>query len=100
MELEILKNFVNKNVEVLVGGVWLEGHMTPIVKSVVTLMPIGAAAVFYGPAAVKAENILAIRHVKTQEQPIPVATIPEVKPDSDVRSSLDQVLPSQRFKRK
>jgi hypothetical protein len=66
MELETLKSFVRRDVEVLVGGVWMEGHMTPIVKSVVVLLPIGAAKEFYGPTACKAENIQAIREVKRQ----------------------------------
>jgi hypothetical protein len=66
MELDILKNFVNRDVELLVGGVWLEGHMTPIVKGVITLLPFQNAAEFYGPAALKADVVQAVRLVKKQ----------------------------------
>lgn len=93
MELEILKNFVNNAVEVLVGGVWLEGYMTPIVKSVVTLLPLDSAKEFYGPAAVKAENIMAIRQMKIQVQlPPPLPEEP-----NKIKSSFEQVSPGIRF---
>lgn len=85
------------NVEVLVSGVWIEGHLRPIVKGVVTLIPIGEAAEFYGPAAFKQEAIQAIRQVRK----IAVAEIPEeVVTPSPVRSSLDEVTVAQRFARK
>lgn len=64
MDLSILKNFVNHDVEVLVGGVWIEGHMTPIVKGQITLLPIGEASHFYGPMACEAAVVQAVRQVK------------------------------------
>jgi hypothetical protein len=77
MELDILKNFVRMHVEVLVGGVWIDGFMTPIVKSLVTLLPAGETKEFYGPTALKAEVIQAIRQVKSvapvAEEVIPAA---------------------------
>ncbi len=86
------------NVEVLVGGVWIEGHLKPIVKGVVTLLPIGEAASFYGPAALKQEAIQAIRQVRKTG---PVEMPPqEITPPTQVRSSLDEVTPAQRFNRK
>jgi hypothetical protein len=98
MEAEILKHFIGMNVEVLVGGVWIEGHLRPIVKGVVTLLPIGEAASFYGPAALKQDTIQAIRQVrKTGPIEVPVE---EVKPPNQVRSSLDEVTATQRFARK
>jgi hypothetical protein len=65
MDLDTLKNFTKRDVEVLVGGVWIEGHMTPIAKGVVVLLPIGEAKAFYGPTACKAEVIQAVREVRT-----------------------------------
>lgn len=98
MEAEILKHFIGMNVEVLVGGVWIEGHLKPIVKGVVTLLPIGEATAFYGAAAFKQDAIQAIRMVKKStyvEMPAE-----EVQPPTQVRSSLDEVTAAQRFKRK
>lgn len=98
MEAEILKHFIGMNVEVLVGGVWIEGNLRPIVKGTVTLLPIGEAAAFYGPAAFKQESIQAIRQVR-KTGPIE-APMEEIKPAAQVRSSLDEVPPAQRFARK
>lgn len=98
MEAEILKHFIGMNVEVLVGGVWIEGHLKPIVKGVVTLLPIGEASAFYGPAAFKQDAIQAIRMVKKStyvEMPME-----EVQAPNQVRSSLDEVTPAQRFRKK
>lgn len=64
MDLDTLKNFVKRDVEVLVGGVWIEGHMTPIAKGVVVLLPIGIAKEHYGPTACKADVIQAVREVR------------------------------------
>lgn len=98
MEAEILKHFIGMNVEVLVGGVWIEGNLRPIVKGVVTLLPIGDAAAFYGPAAFKQDAIVAIRQVrKTGPVEMPVE---EIRPPAQVRSSLDEVPAAQRFARK
>lgn len=102
MELKILKNFINHDVEVLVAGVWIEGRMTPIVEGVVTLLPLKEAAAFYGPTALKADVIQAVRQVKRQTQPfLPAEQQTELQTDPNkVRSSLDQVTPEQRFSRK
>jgi hypothetical protein len=81
-----IKLFVNHNVEVLVGGVWIEGHMTPIVKDQVTLLAIGEAAAFYGPTALKLESIVAIRQVK---KVAPQPHVDEVK-EKAIKSSLDK----------
>lgn len=98
MEADILKHFIGQNVEVLVGGVWIEGNLRPIVKGVVTLLPIGEAAAFYGPAAFKQEAIQAIRQIrKSGTVQVPEEVNP---PTPQVRSSLDEVTPAQRFARK
>lgn len=97
METDILKHFIGKDVEVLVAGVWIEGHMAPIVKGVVTLTPTEETAPFYGATALKSESIQAIRQVKRSNAKLP-EPIPEVN-SPVVRSSLDQVTPGQRFKR-
>lgn len=68
MESDILKNFVKMDVEILVGGVWIEGHLLPIVKNIVTLVPIGVAKEHYGPTACKMEVIQAIRQVRHPAQ--------------------------------
>lgn len=100
MENDIIKHFVNKDVEILVSGVWIEGHMTPVVKGVVTMLPFGEAAIFYGPAACNVEVIQAIRLVKRQSAPAVVPpTIPEPS-DPGLRSALEQTIPGIRFVRK
>lgn len=66
MDLDVLKNFIKHDVEMLVAGVWIEGHLMPIVKSVITLLPIGPAKEFYGPTAIKAEVVQAVRQVRKQ----------------------------------
>lgn len=98
METDILKHFIGKDVEVLVSGVWIEGHMQPIAKGVVTLIPFGETGVFYGPCACKADVIQAIRQVKQSGQRV-AEPVPEISPPTSVRSSLDSVTPGQRFKR-
>lgn len=99
METDILKHFIGKDVEVLVSGVWIEGHMQPIVKGIVTLTPTGEVAAFYGPTACKAEVIQAIRQIKKSGErlanPAPIVDTKEA-----VRSSLESVTPGERFKRK
>lgn len=98
METDILKHFIGKNVEVLVSGVWIEGHMQPIAKGVVTLVPTEETAVFYGPCALKADVIQAIRQIRnSSEKMAPV--VPEINAPPPVRSGLEQVTPGQRFKR-
>lgn len=76
MDLDTLKNFTKRDVEVLVGGVWIEGHMTPIAKGVVVLLPIGEAKSFYGPTACKAEVIQAVREVRTPPTTNVASTVP------------------------
>jgi hypothetical protein len=97
MESEILKHFIGMNVEILVHGTWIEGKLQPIVKGVITLLPIGEAASFYGPAACKQDVVQAIRQIRKTghvEEPVPPVQNP-----TQVRSSLDQITPGQRFKR-
>lgn len=98
MDKEILKHFIGMNVEVLVGGVWIEGHLQPISKGILVLLPIGEAAAFYGPASLKEEMVQAIRQIrKTGAIEAPAE---DVRPPTSVRSSLDEVTPQQRFARK
>lgn len=98
METDVLKHFIGRDVEVLVSGVWIEGHMQPIAKGVVTLTPTAETAAFYGPTALKADVIRAIRQVIRSGQRIS-EPVPEINQSGSVRSSLDQVTPGQRFKR-
>lgn len=90
METDVLKNFIKMEVEVLVAGVWISGFMTPIVKGVVTLLAVGQEKEFYGPTAVKAEVIQAIRQVRRQPQAntsgVPNADSPN--PTTPVQSAL------------
>lgn len=86
MDISIIKPFVNRDVEVLVGGVWIEGHMTPIAKGIITLLPIGGAENFYGPCACTPEVIQAIRLVKSEARA--AAATPQTDP-TKIRSSLD-----------
>ncbi len=97
MELDVLKNFIGRDVEVLVGGVWIEGHMQPIVKGVITLLPLGDVAQFYGPTAMKADVVQAVRQIRKQGQ---VQVDPAAEPSANVRSSLDSLTAQQRFVRK
>jgi hypothetical protein len=101
MDMDTIKPFINHDVEMLVGGTWIEGHLTPIVKGLILLYPIGEAKNFYGPCALKAEFIQAIRQVKKSNSP-PEFKVPEVDTRSNitVRSGLDQVTPEQRFGKK
>jgi hypothetical protein len=97
METDILKHFIGKDVEILVSGVWLEGHMQPIAKGVVTLTPVGETGAFYGPTACKTDVIQAIRQVIRSG--VRVANpLPEINQDAPVRSSMESVTPGQRFK--
>lgn len=92
METDVLRHFIGKDVEILVGGAWVDGHMQPIVKGVITLIPFPDVASFYGPTAVKAESVQAIRQVIRagikMAEPVPQATTAGGVP---IRSSLDQV---------
>ena len=98
METDILKHFIGKDVEVLVSGVWIEGQLQPIAKGVVTLLPTPETAAFYGPSAMKADVIQAIRQVRRNSH-VPQEPVQEISPPVAVRSSLEQVTPGQRFKR-
>lgn len=90
MEAAILGNFVKRDVEILVAGVWLAGHMLPIVKGVVTLVPIGVEKEFYGPTAVKSEVIQAVREVRKQPQANTAPSVPsDPSPPPPVRSAFE-----------
>lgn len=97
MEIDVIKPFINHDVEVLVAGVWIEGHMVPIVRGTIILHPIGEAAAFYGPTALKPEVIQAIRQVKKNGQPVTEFVDPTVLPPKPIRSGLDPVTPGHRF---
>jgi len=99
MEADILKHYVGKDVEVLVAGVWIEGLLQPIAKGIVTLLPSDEVAAFYGITAMKMDVIQAIRHVKKSGTRA-VEPLQNTDPSPVVRSSLEQVTPAQRFKRK
>lgn len=99
METDVLKHFIGKDVEILVSGVWIEGHMQPIAKGIVTLLPIGEAGAFYGPAACKTDVIQAIRQVIRSGVKI-AEPVPEINAPPPIRSSMEQITPGQRFKRK
>jgi hypothetical protein len=90
METSVLAPFVKHEVEILVAGVWIPGVMTPIVKGVITLLPTAETAAFYGPTAIKAEVVQAIRQVKRSPQAnvTPNATQP-VASAVPVRSALE-----------
>ena len=98
METDVLKHFIGKDVEVLVSGVWIEGHMQPIAKGVVTLTPTDVSGAFYGPTAMKTEVIMAIRQIKNSGQKL-AEPVPEINQPPAIRSSLESVTPGQRFKR-
>lgn len=86
METDILKHFIGKDVEVLISGVWVEGHMQPITKGIVVLLPIGGTEMFYGPTSCKTEVIQAIRQVKRNNTTPPMPASPE---PNKIKSSLD-----------
>ncbi len=98
MDTDILKHYIGMDVEILVSGVWIEGRLQPIVKGVITLVPVAEAGVFYGPCACKTDVVQAIRQVKRSGQKV-AEPVPEAVPPTNVRSSLDSVTPGQRFKR-
>ena len=91
MDIEIIKHFINHDVEVLISGVWVEGHMMPIAKGVVVLTPIGGTEAFYGPTSCTLGVIQAIRQVK-RENTTPPAPPPGTDP-TKIRSSLEQNTP-------
>lgn len=97
MEIDVIKPFINHDVEVLVGGVWIEGHLVPIVKGVIILHPIGDAASFYGATAMKIDVIQAIRQVKKNGQPTVPFIDPNDMPEIQVRSGLEPATPAHRF---
>jgi hypothetical protein len=97
MELDILKHFVNKDVEILIGGVWIEGHMTPIVKGQITLIPFGEEAAFYGPAALKAENVQCIRLVKKDGAKANAQAATAVQTPEPIKSSFESSHPGNRY---
>lgn len=96
MELDILKHFVKHDVEVLVGGQWIEGTMQPVSKGIVVLLPFADMQQFYGPASLKAEAIQAIRQVKRNNITAP-NVVPNIPTPPVVRSSFESLPPSFRF---
>lgn len=104
MDIETIKPFINHDVEVLVGGVWIEGHMAPIVKGVIVLHPLQEMLPFYGPTALKADVIQAIRQVKKNGQPgKPFTEVPVTfhdPSDHTIVSGLNPIPPRQRFAKK
>lgn len=97
MESDILKHFVNHEVEILIGGVWVEGLLLPIAKGIVVLKPIGEMATFYGPCSFKSEDIMAIRQLKKQS--VPLVDINPPKPPV-INSGFDPISPHYRFLKK
>jgi hypothetical protein len=101
MDADILKNFIKRDVEILVAGVWITGHLMPIVKNIVVLIPLGQEKEFYGPTSCKMEVIQAIREVRVQPQTNTAAPVNQnPNPPAPIRSSLDPVLsghPGNRF---
>lgn len=97
METKHLKHFINRDVEILVAGAWVEGHMQPIVEGLITLIPFPDTASHYGPTALKADLVQAIREVKRGGR---VMAEPTTVPTNvgTIRSSLDQTTPGQRFR--
>lgn len=89
MDKDILKNFVKHDVEILVGGVWIEGHLQPIVNGQIVLLPIGESAAFYGPCAMKMEVIQAIRQVKKDAAKANATAAATAQSPPPVKSSLD-----------
>ena len=90
MDLDILKNFVRMDVEVLVGGVWIRGNLSPIVKGVIVLSPLADEKDFFGIASLKAESIQAIRQVKQIGNiPSEQVQLPKISVPVDVKSSFE-----------
>lgn len=93
MESDILKNFIGLSVEILVSGVWIEGILMPIAKSVVVLKPLPGTEAFLGPTSCKTDVIQAIRQVKRDT---PIVTKPVETPN--IHSSFDSTnIPGNRF---
>lgn len=97
MELDTLKHFVNKDVEILIGGVWIGGHMTPIVKGLITLIPFPEDSALHGPAALKAENVQCIRQVKRDAVQANVQQAVAAQSPVPVKSSFESAHPGNRF---
>jgi hypothetical protein len=97
METDVLKNFINKDVEILVGGVWVDGHMTPIVKSVITLIPFPENASVLGPTALKAESVQCIRQIKRDAMKANTQTVATSQSPVPVKSSFESSNPGNRF---
>lgn len=98
MDMDIIKPFINHDVEVLVAGVWIEGHMAPIVKGVIMLLPLPDQAAFYGPCALRPDVIQAIRQVKKSGVPL-VNPVPSSNSHTTIRSSLDDLTAIERFRK-
>lgn len=97
MEAETLKLFINKDVEILVGGAWVSGHMTPIVKGVITLLPFPENAVNYGPTALKIEGVQCIRQVKRDAQQANAQQAANAQTPEPVKSGFESAHPGNRY---
>lgn len=100
MEGKNIKPFVGKDVEILVDGVWVEGRLSPIAEGLVVLVPVGEMAAFYGPTALKIEDVRAVRQIikqtvnqakSTPNQPTYSGGVGEIK------SAMSANPPSNRF---
>ena|ERR1700678_2343719 len=93
MESDILKSFIGRNVEILISGTWVEGHLMPIAKGIVVLKPLPGTEAFLGPTSCKTDVIQAIREVK-RDTPI----VPKPVETPNVHSSFDATnIPGNRF---
>ena len=92
MEIETLKPFINHDVEILIAGNWVEGHMNPIVKGIITLSPVGVAREFYGPVCFKVDSVQAIRLIKVQ----PKDKSYNPPPVESINSSIEPITPGVR----
>ena len=90
MESDILKSFIRMDVEVLVGGAWIRGNLSPIVKGIVVLTPLADEKDFYGIASLKSESIQAIRQVKQiSNAPSQQVQLPKISAPVDVKSGFE-----------
>jgi len=80
-----------------VSGCLFQGMLAPIVKGVVTIIPFPEDAEFFGPAAMHAEDIKAIRQVK-RNPTAPKAQLPELSFEPpNIKSSFESLPPNFRF---
>ena len=91
MDINIIKPFIGLDVEVLCGttGVWIDGHLMPIAKSVIVLTPFDETKEFYGPCSMEIGAVQAIRQVKRNTKQAPLQS-DEIK-NVGTRSALEQI---------